>query len=276
MDFATRAWNHSFPFDPIVRSLLDTDFYKLLMQQFIWEHYPNERVTWRLTNRTKSVRLADEIELDAVREQLDHVRTLRFTPTEIVYLRGQSFYGQTGIFKPGYLDTLRAFRLPDYELSRTDGRPDRARLRRPLVGDDALGDIRPRHRQRASLAGAAQGDVEGPARHPLRPGQGEALRQARAAARARRPQPLRLRNPPPPRLPVAGALHPHRPRAARRELHRHLQRLPGDEARPRGQGHQRPRAADGVRRPRPPALPRRRRGASPVAVQGAPAMAEPV
>ncbi|HEX8241103.1 MAG TPA: nicotinate phosphoribosyltransferase [Allosphingosinicella sp.] len=119
MDFATRAWNHGFPFDPIVRSLLDTDFYKLLMQQFIWEHYPNERVTWRLTNRTKSVRLADEIELDAVREQLDHARTLRFTPTEIVYLRGQSFYGQTGIFKPGYLDTLRTFRLPDYELSRT-------------------------------------------------------------------------------------------------------------------------------------------------------------
>ncbi|HEX8466810.1 MAG TPA: nicotinate phosphoribosyltransferase [Allosphingosinicella sp.] len=120
MDFATRAWNHSFPFDPIVRSLLDTDFYKLLMQQFIWEHYPNERVTWRLANRTKSVRLADEIELEAVREQLDHARTLRFTRTEIVYLRGQSFYGQTGIFKPGYLDTLRAFHLPDYELSRTE------------------------------------------------------------------------------------------------------------------------------------------------------------
>jgi nicotinate phosphoribosyltransferase len=125
MDFATRAWNHSFPFDPIVRSLLDTDFYKLLMQQFIWEHYPNERVTWRMANRSTSVRLADEIELGAVREQLDHVRTLRFTPTEIVYLRGQSFYGQAGIFKPGYLDTLRAFRLPDYELSTTeDGQID--------------------------------------------------------------------------------------------------------------------------------------------------------
>jgi nicotinate phosphoribosyltransferase len=120
MDFATRAWNHSFPFDPIVRSLLDTDFYKLLMQQFIWEHYPNEQVSWRLANRTRSVRLADEIELGAVREQLDHARTLRFTPTEIVFLRGQSFYGQAGIFKPAYLETLRAFRLPDYELSRTD------------------------------------------------------------------------------------------------------------------------------------------------------------
>src|SRR3712207_6553248 len=116
MDFATRAYNHSFPFDPIVRSLLDTDFYKLLMQQFIWEHYPNEQVSWKLTNRTRSVRLADELDLGELREQLDHLRTLRFTPSEIIYLRGQSFYGQSGIFKPAYLDALRSFALPAYKV----------------------------------------------------------------------------------------------------------------------------------------------------------------
>ena len=120
MDFATRAYNQTFPFDPIVRSLLDTDFYKLLMQQFIWEHYPNERVTWRVTNRTSRVKLGREVAVDDLRQQLDHVRTLRFTPSEIIHLRGQSFYGQTGIFKPAYLETLRAFALPDYELSRTE------------------------------------------------------------------------------------------------------------------------------------------------------------
>ena len=38
IDFAIRVYNHGFPFDPIIRSLLDTDFYKLLMQQFIWEN----------------------------------------------------------------------------------------------------------------------------------------------------------------------------------------------------------------------------------------------
>jgi nicotinate phosphoribosyltransferase len=117
MDFATRAWNHTFRFDPIVRSLLDTDFYKLLMQQFIWEHYPNEQVSWRVVNRSRKVKLGREIPLDALREQLDHVRSLRFTPSEIIHLRGQSFYGQNGIFKPGYLDALRTFALPDYTLS---------------------------------------------------------------------------------------------------------------------------------------------------------------
>lgn len=125
MDFARRAWDHSFPFDPIVRSLLDTDFYKLLMQQFIWEHHPNERVSWRVRNRTRSVRLAGEIDLGELREQLDHVRTLRFTPSEIIYLRGQTFYGQRGIFREGYLDTLRHARLPEYRLAEDgDGQLD--------------------------------------------------------------------------------------------------------------------------------------------------------
>src|SRR3546814_847630 len=120
MDFATRAYNHSFPFDPIVRSMLDTDFYKLLMQQFIWEHYPNEQVTWKLSNRTRSSRLGRDIDVAELRQQLDHVRTLRFTPSEIIQLRGQSFYGQTGIFQKAYLDALCAFHLPEYELKITD------------------------------------------------------------------------------------------------------------------------------------------------------------
>ena len=122
MDFATRAYNHGFPFDPIVRSLLDTDFYKLLMQQFIWEHYPNERTRWDLINRTRGIALGRDIDAGALREQLDHVRTLRFTPSEIIHLRGQTFYGQSGIFKEGYLHTLASFRLPDYQLEvREDG-----------------------------------------------------------------------------------------------------------------------------------------------------------
>ncbi len=35
LDFATRVHNHNYRLDPIIRSLLDTDFYKFLMHQFI-------------------------------------------------------------------------------------------------------------------------------------------------------------------------------------------------------------------------------------------------
>jgi len=38
---------------------LETDFYKLLMVQFIWKHYPKTRVKFSLINRTSWVRLAD-------------------------------------------------------------------------------------------------------------------------------------------------------------------------------------------------------------------------
>ena len=35
-DIARRVYNHTWKLDPIVRSLLATDFYKLLMMQMIW------------------------------------------------------------------------------------------------------------------------------------------------------------------------------------------------------------------------------------------------
>ena len=38
-DIASRTYNHSWRLDPIIRSLLDTDFYKLLMLQMIREDY---------------------------------------------------------------------------------------------------------------------------------------------------------------------------------------------------------------------------------------------
>ncbi len=57
-DIATRVHNHTFRIDPIVRTLLDTDFYKLLMLQMIWKLHGDKSVTFQLINRTQSVQLA--------------------------------------------------------------------------------------------------------------------------------------------------------------------------------------------------------------------------
>ena len=62
IDFAERAHNHNWDLDPVVRSLLDTDFYKLLMLQFIWKHFPTTQVSFSVSNRSSSMRLADVIE----------------------------------------------------------------------------------------------------------------------------------------------------------------------------------------------------------------------
>ena len=73
INIARRAHDHNWELDPIVRSLLDTDFYKLLMLQFIWKHFPRTRATFSLQNRTTSVRLGEIVELDELREQLEAV-----------------------------------------------------------------------------------------------------------------------------------------------------------------------------------------------------------
>src|SRR5450631_2048509 len=122
VNFAERAHNHNWELDPVTRSLLDTDFYKLLMLQFIWKHYPTTHVSFSLFNRTTSVRLADMFPREELIHQMEHARKLRFRRSEIVWLAGNTFYGRSGIFEPAFLEWLeRDFRLSDYELSIKDG-----------------------------------------------------------------------------------------------------------------------------------------------------------
>lgn len=118
-DIATRVYNHNFRLDPIVRSLLDTDFYKLLMLQMIWRDSRDVQATFSLINRSKAVRLADVIDEDELRAQLDHARSLRFTRRELIWLAGNSFYGRQQMFAPDFLAWLADFQLPEYDLRRT-------------------------------------------------------------------------------------------------------------------------------------------------------------
>ncbi len=120
-DIATRTYDHNWRLDPIVRSLLDTDFYKLLMLQMIRHLYPEVPVTFALINRSRTVRLADDIDEAELRAQLDHARTVRFTPKELIWLAGNSFYGKAQMFSPDFIAWLKDFRLPEYELRKADG-----------------------------------------------------------------------------------------------------------------------------------------------------------
>jgi nicotinate phosphoribosyltransferase len=122
VNFAERAHNHNWKLDPIVRSLLDTDFYKLLMLQFIWKNFPRVHVTSEVNNRTVAVRLAEHISASLLIEQMEHVRGLRFRRSELIWLAGNTFYGTRSIFEPGFLDWLEhGFRLSDYDVSEKDG-----------------------------------------------------------------------------------------------------------------------------------------------------------
>ena len=120
-DIARRVFNHAWKLDPIARSLLDTDFYKLLMLQMIWGLYPKVDATFSLINRKHAVHLSEEIDINELRAQLDHARTLRFSKKEMIWLAGNSFYGSKQIFAPEFLRWLQDFSLPEYELTQCDG-----------------------------------------------------------------------------------------------------------------------------------------------------------
>jgi nicotinate phosphoribosyltransferase len=122
VNLAERAHNHNWKLDPIVRSLLDTDFYKLLMLQFIWKNFPEVKVTSEVVNRTTRVRLADEIDTPALIAQMDHLRSLKFRRSELIWLAGNTFYGTRQIFEPAFLAWLESdFRLSRYEITQHDG-----------------------------------------------------------------------------------------------------------------------------------------------------------
>jgi nicotinate phosphoribosyltransferase len=120
-DLAQRVYNHTWKIDPIVRSLLDTDFYKILMAQTIWRRQRDTSARFSLINRTTRIRLAEIIDVGELREQLDHVRSLKLSRGESTWLRGNMFYGRRQMFSPDFMEWFEALRLPDYQLEIRDG-----------------------------------------------------------------------------------------------------------------------------------------------------------
>jgi nicotinate phosphoribosyltransferase len=120
-DIAARVWAHRWKIDPIVRSLIDTDFYKLLMCQSVRRKFADARVTFSLINRAPQVRLAELIDEGELREQLDHIRTLSLSRGESTWLRGNTFYGKRQMFRPDFMEWFEGLRLPPYHLEKRDG-----------------------------------------------------------------------------------------------------------------------------------------------------------
>jgi len=81
INLARRAHDHNWELDPITRSLLDTDFYKLLMLQFIWKQFPKTTASFSFINR--SVEVQDLIDADELREQLHLIDIFKARPTAL-------------------------------------------------------------------------------------------------------------------------------------------------------------------------------------------------
>ncbi|WP_316858850.1 nicotinate phosphoribosyltransferase [uncultured Cohaesibacter sp.] len=118
IDLASRVYSHRWKIDPIVRSLIDTDFYKLLMAQLVFHYKPDVQVTFSLINRSRHIPLADLIDEGELRAQLDYIRGLKLSRGESTWLRGNMFYGKRAMFHPDFMEWFENLTLPPYHLER--------------------------------------------------------------------------------------------------------------------------------------------------------------
>lgn len=100
---------------PIIRSLLDTDFYKFTMGQLVYRKWRDVPVRYAFTSRTKDAKLGLLIKEEDLRRELDNVRGIRFNNSDLHYLRGTNEY-QDRMFSEDYLQFLRGLKLPPYDL----------------------------------------------------------------------------------------------------------------------------------------------------------------
>ena len=90
--------------EPIIESLLDTDFYKFNMNQLMFHKYQEPIGEYHFKCRNKDVTFSEEM-LQEINEQIDNLCTLTFKKKELDYLSSISF------IKDDYIKFLSTFKL---------------------------------------------------------------------------------------------------------------------------------------------------------------------
>ncbi len=94
--------------EPIIISLLDTDFYKFNMNQVIFHKHTDANGIYYFKCRNDNIVFSDEM-VEEINAQIDHLCTLRFTKKELDYLRSIRF------IKDDYVEFLRLWHpIRDY------------------------------------------------------------------------------------------------------------------------------------------------------------------
>jgi len=102
--------------DPVITELEDQDVYKLFMLQAIWLEYRSVRATFAFINRSRSMRVKKTVPIGKLRAHLDQARRLRFSRAALTWMRGETFGGEMRIFRDDFIEWLRSYQLPEYEL----------------------------------------------------------------------------------------------------------------------------------------------------------------
>lgn len=87
------------------RSILDTDLYKLTMQQAVLQHFPKSNVTYTFTNRSKEKLFSRQC-FELVKESIDRLVELKLQDQEVAWLKKHCPY-----FTEDYITYLSSYRF---------------------------------------------------------------------------------------------------------------------------------------------------------------------
>ena len=100
----------------IIKSLLETDMYKISMGQAIYHQFSDYKTTWSFKCRNKDVYFTEEM-VEEIRQQIQAYCSLRFTEEELAYLNEIKW------MKGSYIGFLRLWqpRFEDFEITTDAG-----------------------------------------------------------------------------------------------------------------------------------------------------------
>jgi nicotinate phosphoribosyltransferase len=90
--------------EPIIKSFLDTDFYKISMGQAVLQLYPTAHVVYKFINRDTSMKF-NQASYDSIVENIKAMASLALTEDEFNFLKKYSF------LNIGYLEYLKNYRF---------------------------------------------------------------------------------------------------------------------------------------------------------------------
>lgn len=93
----------------IIKSLLDTDFYKFTQFSAVFHQYPNAKVKYKFICRNKGVVLAPY--RDEINDEIKHLCQMRFSEHELSYLANLKGDDGIALFKQDFIDHLRTFQF---------------------------------------------------------------------------------------------------------------------------------------------------------------------
>jgi nicotinate phosphoribosyltransferase len=92
----------------IIKSILDTDLYKLTMQQAVWKLYSKEIVRYEFINRGNTI-FPDQFS-EKLKQEIEQMQNIRLTQSEKNYLNKLDY------FEPAYLEFLSEYKFNTREI----------------------------------------------------------------------------------------------------------------------------------------------------------------